>query len=415
MVGEVAAAGAASSLIFLVSFAMVHWAAVLARRRTEGARPGGLPLAGAALCLGLAAFQAYAVPEAGAVVVSWLAVGGILYLALLAPGARLVDVAAEASDPDLARLRGRSPLVLVPIANPARAASLASVAATIRTPGVGRILFLSVVPIGGGRLGSGEGAPWDVDRPPDEERLRLDETPRPLEEDPRALLYARGILGEALRYSLETSLVAETLFTLAPDPWDEIARVARVHGCETVLLGLPDLTEPGLEARLEGLIAKLEADVVIVRASYRWRMEEAARVLVPVRGRRDHSHLRARLIASLSRTGARGVTFLRIAPPGISPEARRRFEEEVRAMARDEATGPFEVALEYTDRRREAIVRHASAADLVVMGTVRRGRHWQGFGKLVLAIAQETEVPLVLIGRPTGRTGRGGMPGLGEG
>lgn len=409
VVGEVAAAGAASSLIFLISFAMVHWAAVLARHRTEDARrPGALPLVGVVLCLGLAAFQAYAVPQAGVVVASWLAIGVILYLALLAPGARLVDVAAEARDPDLARLRGRSPLVLVPIANPARAASLASVAATIRTPGAGRILFLSVVPTEEGRLGSGSGATRDVDR-------ALLEEPRPLGEDHSTLRDADDVLREALRYSLETSLSAETLFTIAPDPWEEIARVVRAHGCETVLLGLPDLTEPGLEARLEGLIAKLEAHVVIVRAPYRWRIEDAARVLVPVRGRRDHSHLRARLIASLCRTGARAITYLRIVPPGSSPEARRRVEVEVRAMASDEATGPFEVEIEYTDRRREAIVRHASGADLVVMGTVRRGRRWQGFGKLVLAIAQETEVPLLLIGRPTGRTGRGGIPGLGEG
>lgn len=62
-----------------------------------------------------------------------------------------------------------------------------------------------------------------------------------------------------------------------------------------------------------------------------------------------------------------------------------------------------------------AIVRHASAADLVVMGTVRRGRRWLGFGELVLAISRETEVPLVLIGRRTGRSAARGIPGFGEG
>lgn len=383
-VGDVAAAGAASSLIFLVSFAMVHWSAILAARRTGEPRPGVVPLLGAALCLGLAAFQAYAVREAGVVVLTWLGIGVIFYLTLLAPGARLADASAEASDPDLARLRGRSPLVLVPIANPASAASLASVAATLRTPGVGRILFLSVV------------------RTTDEE----------LAEDHPALRDARGVLGESLQYSLESSLAAETLFTIAPDVWREIARVAHGHDCETVLLGLPDLTKPGLETKLESLIAELEADVVIVRAPHRWHMAEATRVLVPIGGRRGHSHLRARLIASLSRSRARSLTFLRTLPPTASAETRRRAEREMRALARDEATGPYQVVVEYTDRPREAIVRHASGADLVVMGTQRRGRGWQGFGELALGIVHETAVPLVLIDRRASRPGGRRSPGL---
>ncbi len=70
--------------------------------------------------------SALAVPAAGSVVLLLLVVGSALYLTLFAPGARLADVRAEARDPELARLRGRSPLVLVPIVNPASAASLSS-------------------------------------------------------------------------------------------------------------------------------------------------------------------------------------------------------------------------------------------------------------------------------------------------
>lgn len=378
LVGEVAAAGAASSLIFLISFGMVHWAAALARWRTGGSRPGPVSLFGAALCLGLGAFQAYAVPAAGAVVLSWLGVGLILYLTLLAPAARLVDVAAEARAPDLARLRGRSPLVLVPIGNPASAASLASVAETIRTPGVGRVLFLSVVPAAGGEHGEapdapGEGAPGSGAAP--------------------------EVLAECLRYGLAHSLAAETLVTIAPDVWREIPRVAREYDCETVLLGLPDLTEPGLEAKLERLIGQLAADIVIAHAPHRWRMADAGRILLPIRGRREHSRLRTRVIASLSRTGARGLTFLRILPPSTPEAERRRAERDARSLARDEATGPYEVVVELTDRPADAILEHAAAADLVVMGTERDAREWRGFGEVALAIARETDVPLVLIGR----------------
>jgi nucleotide-binding universal stress UspA family protein len=371
VVGGVAAAGAASSLIFLVSFALVHWAAILAGSRSGAARPALIPVLGAITCLGLATFQAFVVPEAGTVVAVWLAIGMILYLTLFSSGAGLADASEEARDPDLARLRGRSPLVLVPIANPARAASLVDVAATLRTPGTGRVLLLSVV------------------RPGTEESGR----------DHPSLRDAEAVLGESLQRSFESDLAPETLFTIAPNVWTEIARVARVQACETVLVGLPDLTEPGVEANLEGLLAGLGCDVVIVRAPRGWHMSDARRVLVPIGGRREHSHLRARLLSSLSRSGERSITFLHAIPGATPSDERRRAEREVRALARDEAAGPYEVEVETTDDAKSAIIPRAAEADLVVMGMQRRERGQRPLGVLSLAIAQNTNVPLVLISR----------------
>lgn len=374
IVGDVSAAGAASSLIFLVSFTTVHWAAILARRRSGDHRIPLLPLAGAALCVGLAVFQAFAVPEAGGVVGSWLVIGVALYLTLLAPGARLADASAEARDPDLARLRGRSPLVLVPIANPDSAASLAGVAATLRTPGTGRILLLGV--------------------------LLADESV-PAEDDPH-LRDAQQILAESLRRSIERHAAPETLFTIAPAVWPEIGRVARLHRCETVLLGAPRLSEPEVNARLEELISTLGSEVVIVRAPHRWRIDAVRRVLVPVGGRRDHSRLRARLLASLTRTGDSRITFLGVVPPAAVDE-RRRAERELRALARDEAETRYEVLIEEAGDPREAILRHVHEADLVVMG-MQRGATGPTFGELILAIAAQSEAPLVMI---AGRGSRG--------
>ena len=377
-VGDVAAAGAASSLIFLISFGMVHSAAILVERRSGVRRPPFIPVIGALLCLGLALFQAVAVREAGGVVLFWLGVGALLYLTLFAPGARLADVSAEARDPDLARLRGRSPLVLVPIANPVTAAGLVDVAATLRTPSVGRILLLSVV------------------RPPDGGP----------EAEGRALRDAQDLLGESLRRSLERAQVAETLFTIAPDVWGEIARVAEVHGCETVLLGLPDLEEPGMAAKAEGLISRLDSDVVILRAPHRWQMASARRVLIPVAGRQDHSRLRARLLASLSRSGARSMTFLRTIRPAADPAERRRVERGLKAMARDEAAGPYEVVVEEDEHPRAAILRRVAESDLVVLGMPRGEQNRGGIGGLAGMIARQSTIPLVLIGTRTGRSRR---------
>ena len=375
-IGNVAAAGAASSLIFLVSFALAHGASIVAARRSERGGFGALPWVGGVLCIGLAVFQAVAVPAAGSVVLLWLLLGAALYLTLFAPDARLADARAEAHDPDLARLRGRSPLVLVPIANPANAASLVDLAATLRTPGVGRVLLLSIVR--GGNRESVEG--------------------------PRSLRDAEVILGESLHYSLESALSPETLFTIAGDVWPEIARVARLHRCETVVLGLPDLAGAGIESRLEALMADLEADVVVLRAPRRWRMADVHRVLIPLGGQSAHSQPRARLIASLSRSRERSLTFLGTVSPTTSEPSRQRFERDLRRLARDEAIGPHEVIVEAAPTPLEGIMRHAEQADLVVMGMRRLARDRRALGELPLALARGTDVPIVMIGRRPSRS-----------
>jgi hypothetical protein len=140
-------------------------------------------------------------------------------------------------------------------------------------------------------------------------------------------------------------------------------------------------------------------DVVILRAPHRWHMDGARRVLVPLGGRRDHSRLRARLLASLSRSGERSLTFLHAVPAATTPASRRTAEREMRALARDEAAGPYEVEVEATDNPVEAIVRRSAEADLVVLGMERRARGQRPLGDLALAIAQRTDVPLILISR----------------
>jgi nucleotide-binding universal stress UspA family protein len=244
------------------------------------------------------------------------------------------------------------------------------VASTVRTPGSGRILLLSVVP------------------PPGTEEDAND----------HALRDAREILSEALQRSFERGTAPETLFTIATDPWQEIPRVASLHRCETVVLGSPRLDEPRVEAKLEGLISRLGADVVILRAQHRWRIASVRRVLVPIGGRREHSRLRARLLASLSRTEGCHVTFLRTVPPGTSTELHRRTQRELRALARDEAGGAHETLVEEAANPLEAILRHALDSDLIVLGIRRDRATGSTLGDLVMTVARETDAPLVLLG-----------------
>jgi len=366
-VDNVATAGAAASLIFLVSFAMVHCTAILILSRSGEVQFPMIPILGVIFCLGLAIFQAVVVPEAGRVAALWLGVGVVLYLMALAPGARVADASAEASDPELARSRGRAPLVLAPIANPASAASLSNVAATVCTPNAGKVMLLSVL------------------------------NPNQFRED-AIILDAKDILSEALGGNLNPALSPETLFTVASDKWGEIARVANEHRCETVLLGLPRIEESGVEARLEGLISSIDADVVILRAPPRWNVSEVRRILVPIRGQPIHSPLRARFLASLSRVAPPDVTFVQALPLGTGIDIQRRQRHKLQRLAREEASGPYQIEIDLIDDPFHGIVDKASVSDLIVMGMESRLRHRPSIGPFVLEVARKTSVPIILLG-----------------
>ncbi len=374
---DVSDAGAASSLIFLITFAIAHWTNLLVLRRSGAALAPGLrawpvlPILGGVACLSLAAFQGFAVTSAGALTAVWLVLGFAFYLTVLAPRARVADAAALAFDPNLVQLRGLSPLVLVPISNPASARGLIGVAGALVTPHVGRTLVLSVV------------------HPPDDPRL----------EDLKRVRDLLELLSESFHASFERELTPETLITVGADPWIEIARVARSHRCESLLIGLSRLEGKVVAARIEELMARVACDVVVLRAAPEWRLISARRVLVPVGGRRDQSLVRARLLGSMLRTAPREVCFLRVMSPRASDGECALAERELRSLARDELPGAAKFELVRADDPGSELVRRAADYDLVVLGAQRRHRHDKAFGEIPMRIARETDRALILISR----------------
>ena len=373
VVPSVAVAGAMSSLIFLLSFALAHWMAILVRRRGGGREDAFLlpyfpavPVLGGLACLGLAIFQGVAVPAAGAVGAAWLALGGTLYILIFSRRARVADAAVEALDPHLARLRGRSPLVLVPIANPSSAESLVTLASALAPPRVGKVLLLYVV------------------RTPD--RWSVDELPP-------QLVYAQQVLAGALCASFSSQLAPQALTTVADEPWDEIRKVAETYACETVLLGLGDLAAAPDKRHLSWLLGELTGSVAILGAPDGWDLQEARRLLVPVGGRRDQSHLRARMLGSLLRLHEFEVTYLGI----VSEEGDAQEMERVLAeMAEDEAPGHSRLQVLRSDSVVDTIVAAAGDVDLVIMGLQRRR---QPIGSIPRRIAAEAGTAVLLIGR----------------
>ena len=375
-VPDVAAAGAVSSLIFLTSFAGAHAIAYLVRRRSISYSPyrtpafPAVPLVGGAACLALGLFQALAVPSAGVLAALWLSVGAVLYMTYLAPRARVVDASTEGLDPQIVRLRGRSPVVLVPIANPASAGLLVKMARALAPRTVSRIQLLSVVK-------------------------------RPRERDggglPAELLDIQKVLGGALAAALEADLKPEALITVHDDPWAEIARVARRSRCEQILFGVGELEVSLMAGPLERLIGSVDADVVVLRAPSAWNPDQATRILAPAQGRRGQSPVRARLLGSLGRSAPRDVTFLNVLPAATDPNTSRRAEVELRRLANDEAPSSGTAVVTLNDDAVAEVARRSADCDLLVLGLRRGARQKRAFGEVMVEIARSTTCPLLMI------------------
>lgn len=379
VVPSVEAAGAAASLIFLVSFGLVHWICILLRQRAIP-KPGCfrtplyplVPALGGLGCFALAVFQGIAVPSAGAVAAVWLGVGVILFLILFARSARIVDAASSAADPEIVRLRGRSPLILVPIANPANAGGLVMMAHALTPPRAGRVLLLNVISVEDAPAGNAA---------------------------EHALRDIHSVLRNALRVSMEHGIYPETLVCVAPDPWAEIARVARTHRCEGLLLGLGTLEGHAAQSQIGHLLATVDSSVVILRAQPGWNPGEAHRILVPLGGRGGHETLLARLLGSLRRTADRQVTFLRVMPEKTKDSEVRTAERMLRSTAHHLGESSAAIVVERSANALDCIVGYGENNDLVILGVERTSRQQKVFGNFAAAVAGGTACPLLVISR----------------
>jgi len=378
IVSDVGRAGAAASLIFLVTFALANLTCIMARKRKpdhQGFRTPAwpvLPAVGLVACAGLAIFQGVVVPAAGLITGLWFVAGFFCYLWLFGRRAKVYDAASESIDPDLLELRGRSPLVLVPIANPANAGKMALLAACITPPRVGRVLLLSVKP------------------------LRAEQ-----ERDNDDLIATAEVLRESIGAAIRERVRVEGLVTVSADPWTEIVRVARVHRCASVLLGMANLTDTSLRGRLEGLVSKLPGNVVIFRAPQDWHPRSVHNVLVPIGGRVVHNALRARLLNGLrSRIdGELMVRYLLVLPMSTSEKERQRAEQLWSHLVTDETSTKSHVNAVLNDDIAAAISEAASAADLVVFGLNTPDPTRRVFGSLTTQLIQNIKCAVMVIGQ----------------
>lgn len=387
MIPDLASAGAAASLIFLFAFAQTHFTAYLARKRS-GSRSVTtyrapafplVPLVGGVGCAGLGVLQAVIVPDAGGVVLIWFGLGVLFYFALFKGRAEIADASAEALDPALATLRGRNPLVLLPLANPDNARSLVEVANAIAPTEFARVLLLTIVRAA--KSGQGDAV--------------------------AELAAAQDAVRQALTASYASGHAPEALLTSASEPWPEIRRIADEHQCESLLVGLPDKADATYERSLETLLDGLDCDVAMMRAPADWRISTAKRVLVAVGGRGEEHELRARVLGTLCREQPREILFLCVVPAAAdASEVSAAFRATTRLATMKIPVKPTVTILQ-SDDPAAAILAESARFDLLLLGVrSRAGRKMLGSFNRRLAFEARCAVMLLSRRRPAADVAR---------
>lgn len=375
---NVASAGAASGLIFLLTYAIAHLLVIILRKRSSGESTTFrapffpyLPIFGMVFAVSLAVFQAVAEPIAGAITLAWLATGTGLFLVLFEKRARVVDAYSEGLDPDLIRLRGLSPTVLVPTSNPQNSQSMVFVANALIPQEVGKVLLLSIVRS-------------DLESEHITERIKSTQ---------------EGIQ-EALSISIKTGYRPDALTTIADDAWNEIARVARVHHCQSIVLGLSNLESTYTTENLEKLVSQVHCDVVVFRQPHTgWQATEARKILIPVAGNSFHDTLRARILGSLSRISNPQITFLHIVPEETSDMQIKKNSRNLKLFGNSVVSGTPDYKIIKSNDAKSTLITEAETHDLVIMGLGRPDKNQKVFSRFVTDFASSTSTALIIISR----------------
>lgn len=376
---DVETSGASASLVFLLTFALTQGIAILFRNRVAEF-PGRfrtpffplLPIAGIVLCLLLAVYQGYRAPLAGLIVTIWLTFGAFLYWFQFAGRARVVDAGSEATNPELIKYRGRSPLFLIPVANPAKVTAILSVAKTLIPPDVGRLLLLAVAK-----------APkeWSGISYRNE------------------LAQANAAVTEALETAFMKDMQAEAIVSVAPDPWMEFERIARNHRCDGIVLGMSGSVSESFDKNVVRLVNTVPSNVLFLKAPDNWRMPDYAEILVPTAGRSDHSELRARLFGSFARNSHHRISFFSVISPETTPDREQEIFQELHSIMLDEFPVGGTVELTRATDIAGAILKRASHVSLIVLGMPRSHDGRKIIGPLIQAVIEQSDIPVLLISK----------------
>ncbi len=156
---------------------------------------------------------------------------------------------------------------------------------------------------------------------------------------------------------------------------------------------------------IDEVVRDAPCDIAVVKQR---GSKEIKRILVPVRGG-PHAELALRYADAIARTNGATVVVLHLVPPGITIAVRTQAERALGAFVKQHLKSRGEAVLREAANVRNAILREAESADLVVMGASAQTTGADGeshlFGALPEAVAARAK-PSVIVVRTREAIGR---------
>ena len=276
-------------------------------------------------------------------------------------------------------MTARAPLpsrILIPVANPATAEELIRLGAALLDKRTGELTALGIVEVPEG-MALSDGAT----------RAR----------------HARRLLQRVLDFAPEGTTL-HPIVRVGRHAAEGIVEAAAEQEADLIIFGWGgkspvgrDGAAPVFSPTIDEVVRESPCDIAVIKQR---GTSEIRRVLVPVRGG-PHAELAIRFADAIARRHDAQVAVLHLVPPGITLAVRAQAEHALASFIKQHVRGRAEPLLREAANVRNAILREAERADLVVMGAsaTATGRNGETFlfGALPEAIATRAKPTVVVV------------------
>jgi len=277
-------------------------------------------------------------------------------------------------------MSARSPLparILIPVANPATAEELIRLGSYLLDARSGELTALGIVEVPEGM---------------------------PLSEGATRARHARRLLQRVLDFAPEGTTI-HPIVRIGRHAAEGIIEASAEQEADLIIFGWGGKSPAGRDGNgpsvfsptIDEVVRDSPADIAVVKQR---GSKEIRRIIVPVRGG-PHAELAVRYADAIARRHDAQVSVLHFVPPGITLAVRAQAEHALGQFIRQHLRGRGEGVVREAANVRNAILREAEKADLVVMGASAQPPGADGesylFGALPEAVAARAKPTVVVV------------------
>jgi nucleotide-binding universal stress UspA family protein len=267
--------------------------------------------------------------------------------------------------------------ILIPVANPATAEELIRLGADLLDQRSGEITALGIVEVPEGM---------------------------PLSEGATRARHARRLLQRVLDFAPEGTTI-HPIVRIGRHAAEGIIEASAEQEADLIIFGWGGKAPASRDGNgpavfsptIDEVVRDSPADIAVIKQR---GSKEIRRIIVPVRGG-PHAELAVRYADAIGRRHDAQVSILHFVPPGITLAVRAQAEHALAQFIRQHLRGRAEGVVREAANVRNAILREAEKADLVVMGASAQPAGMDGdsylFGALPEAIAARAKPTVVVV------------------